>query len=59
MRLLLINVEMNWSEPLTQQDRIEAADRIIVLHHGQIAEMGSHDELIARQGLYRRLYRSR
>jgi len=38
---------------------IEAADRIIVLHYGQIAEMGSHDELIARQGLYRRLYRSR
>lgn len=37
---------------------IQAADRIIVLHRGQIAEAGSHDELIARQGLYWRLFHS-
>lgn len=28
MRLLLVNVEMNWSEPLTAQDRIDASDRL-------------------------------
>lgn len=37
---------------------IQAANRIIVLHRGQIAEAGSHDELIARQGLYWRLFHS-
>jgi ATP-binding cassette subfamily B protein len=28
------------------------ADRIFVLHGGQIAEVGSHDELLARHGRY-------
>jgi ATP-binding cassette, subfamily B, multidrug efflux pump len=36
---------------------IRHADKIIVLSHGQIAESGNHDELIARQGLYYSLYR--
>lgn len=36
---------------------IQNADRIIVLHHGQIREQGTHQELLARRGLYWRLYR--
>jgi ATP-binding cassette subfamily B protein len=33
------------------------ADEILVLHHGQIVERGSHRELVARGALYERLYR--
>jgi len=36
---------------------IQRADRIIVLHHGHIAEQGSHQELLALDGLYAKLYR--
>ena len=33
------------------------ADRILVLHHGKLLENGTHQELLARQGLYARLWR--
>jgi ABC-type multidrug transport system fused ATPase/permease subunit len=35
---------------------IREADLIVVLEHGQIVEQGSHDELLARRGLYTSLY---
>lgn len=36
---------------------IEKADRIVVMHHGQIVEQGSHSELIAKSGAYANLHR--
>jgi ATP-binding cassette, subfamily B, bacterial MsbA len=36
---------------------VEHADRIMVLKHGRIAEIGTHAELIRRQGLYAELHR--
>ncbi len=35
---------------------IEKADKIIVLHNGRLREMGKHDELLAKKGIYYRLY---
>ena len=35
---------------------IQHADKIIVMHKGQIKEAGSHQELLAQNGLYKKLY---
>lgn len=35
---------------------IQHADKIIVMHHGQIKESGTHQELLAQDGIYRKLY---
>ena len=35
---------------------IRAADAILVFHHGEIRERGTHDELMQIDGLYRKLY---
>ena len=34
---------------------VKAADSIIVLEEGKIAEMGTHDELINKNGIYKKL----
>ena len=36
---------------------IRAVDRIVVFHRGRVVEAGSHDELLAKGGVYARLYR--
>ncbi len=35
---------------------IQSADKIIVMHKGEIREMGNHQELLAKRGIYYRLY---
>ena len=37
-------------------DESRNADRIAVLHHGRIVELGTHDQLIAQNGYYTDLY---
>jgi ATP-binding cassette subfamily B protein len=34
---------------------VKDADRVVVIEHGSVAESGSHEELVARDGVYRRL----
>ncbi|HYJ85273.1 MAG TPA: ABC transporter ATP-binding protein [Pyrinomonadaceae bacterium] len=36
---------------------VQRADQIIVLHHGEIREQGTHQQLLAQHGLYWRLYK--
>jgi ATP-binding cassette subfamily B multidrug efflux pump len=36
---------------------VRGADQIFVLQHGRVAERGTHDELVARKGLYAEMYR--
>ncbi|MFQ5653362.1 MAG: ABC transporter ATP-binding protein [Planctomycetota bacterium] len=36
---------------------IRNADRILVFHHGELREQGNHADLLARGGIYARLYR--
>jgi ATP-binding cassette subfamily B protein len=35
---------------------VQHADRILVLHHGELREEGTHEQLLRRGGLYARLY---
>jgi subfamily B ATP-binding cassette protein MsbA len=35
---------------------VRRADRIVIIEHGQITEIGSHEELLQLSGTYKRLY---
>jgi ATP-binding cassette, subfamily B, multidrug efflux pump len=35
---------------------IQRADKIIVMHKGQVREMGTHQQLLAHRGIYYKLY---
>ncbi|MCC6264715.1 MAG: hypothetical protein IT169_14145, partial [Bryobacterales bacterium] len=35
---------------------VRRADRIMVVENGRLHEQGTHEELLARNGLYRKLY---
>jgi ATP-binding cassette subfamily B protein len=35
---------------------IQRADKIIVMHKGQVREMGTHQQLLAQRGIYYKLY---
>jgi len=37
---------------------IQGADQILVFHEGEIAEQGTHEELLARKGLYYKLHQA-
>ena len=35
---------------------MQRADKIIVMHKGQVREMGTHQQLLAQRGIYFKLY---
>ena len=35
---------------------VQGADRILVFHHGEVRETGTHQELLEKGGLYARLH---
>ena len=51
---------MQWRTTLVIAHRlstIEKADRIVVLQKGQIVEIGTHQELLVKNGVYAQLHR--
>jgi hypothetical protein len=48
----------DWCE-VTWPSTITNADKIVVIHDGKIIEQGTHTELLANQGMYYELYKTR
>jgi len=40
------------------QSKVPCADRVLVLHRGELIEQGTHAELLARTGYHARLYQA-
>jgi ATP-binding cassette subfamily B protein len=36
---------------------VKNANKVVVVHRGEVAEMGTHEELLRRSGLYEKLVR--
>ena len=41
---------------LQEAKTVQRADKIIVMHKGQVREMGTHQQLLAQRGIYFKLY---
>ena len=60
IQLALEEISHQWTMILIAHrfSSIRLANRIIVLEKGHIVEQGTHDELLAKQGTYHKLYRA-
>ena len=47
------------TQEIVQKHRITTlmnADQILVLDHGRVSQLGTHQQLIAQEGIYKRIY---
>lgn len=41
---------------ILSSDKKKQADQVVVIHHGEIVEQGTHQSLLDRRGFYHHLY---
>ena len=56
---LLRHLQLPVQRQLHRLSQIRWADRILILDGGRLADQGSHEELLARSDLYRRIFGKR